>query len=186
VIDAGCSGCSVKQRAATIEAGVASGADDRDTAVRLLRLPRLPKAATTVSIGERLAFGAGETINANLAVLQVLDASRSLICELYVAPDSTLRLWSPAGGLRSSEINVSTGVQVPRGAASLPIDLSIGKQRAVVLKVAGTRRLVVNGLTGSRTGPPRLLRLGIDHYDADGSARPVRLRHERIRAWSGS
>ena len=55
----------------------------------------------TVSLG----FDAGQT--------QVLDTAGSRVYELYVAPDRTLRLWSPPGGLSSGSINQSTGQVVP-------------------------------------------------------------------------
>jgi hypothetical protein len=97
----------------------------------------------------------------------MLDASGALVYELYVAPPRTLMFWSPPGGLRGEAINVSLGTGVGETQTDdswVPVDVTAQANNQVVVKVFGSKRLVLTGLSGATTGNQRTLRAGIIGY----------------------
>lgn len=179
VTDAGCSGCSaVESPTATLTASIAGGVDSLDTAFGQKDFGGSAGWTGTVYTREYLSLAQGQVLNGNLAVTQVTDTAGSLVWELYVAPDRTLRLWSPAGGLRSASINLSTGALVPNdGTSSIRVEVAAQANGLVDVRVNGSDLIALSGLAGATTGAQRTYRAGIDHYDTATSAEPVRAVH---------
>ena len=115
VTDAGCSGCAVHWSGNELAATIAGGPDNLDTAYSLIDFGGPAGWAGRVWTRDVVRLASGQSVTENLAVFQVRDANDALVYELYVSSaDRTIRLWSPAGGLRSGR---STSAP-----ASLPSD----------------------------------------------------------------
>jgi hypothetical protein len=127
-----------------------------------------------------VSFGAGQaTIASNLAVFQLRTASFEL-WELYVrGTDRQLCLWSPAGALRSTSINLCSGVVLPNDGTARRVEVSAQANGSVVVRIDGIDRITQTGLTGGTSAPVQIVRAGIDHFD--GSAvLPVTVRHGNV------
>jgi hypothetical protein len=190
VKDSGCTACTVQVDATSVKAGIPGGADTADTAYA-----EKDFGGTTGWAGRsytRTAVGLekGQALKGNLAVLQVDDTAGKLVYELYAGTDRVLQLWSPAGGLRSTEINLSTGVVVPNDGSSLTVEVSAQKNSSIVVRVNGSDKITVTGLSGATTGNQRYLRAGIDHYDSASATDPVTVYHSSLGVasdnWLGS
>ncbi len=118
------------------------------------------------------------------------DSSGALVYELYVDGSSkTIRVWSPPGGLGSSSINADTGVAATDGAAHR-IEVSARANDSLVVRVDGSDRVSLTGLSGASTGNQATLRAGIDHYDTSGTSDGVTVYHSSVGAttidWLGT
>jgi hypothetical protein len=104
-----------------------------------------------------------------------------LVYELYVAPDRTLKVWSPAGGLQSAPINESAGVVVPNdGVGHLRVEVSARANSSLIVRVGGSDRITIGGLAGATSGKQRYLRVGIDHYDTAAAEERVTVYHSAV------
>jgi lysophospholipase L1-like esterase len=180
VTDAGCAGCSVVSIANGLRASVQGGVDTLDTAYGLNDFGGVSGLVGRVFVRDLLGLGQGQVLTANLAVFQVRDVSDGLVYELYVAPDRSLNLWSPAGGLRAGSILASTGVSVPNDGSTIQVEVSALANGSIVVRVAGVDRVTLTGLSGATTGNQRYLRAGIDHYDSASSNEPVSTVHTYV------
>ena len=127
-----------------------------------------------------LAFVAGQSITANLAVLQVRDVADALVHEIYVrGADRQICLWSPAGGLRSTSVNLCSGIALATDGTPRRIEVSAQVNSSVVVRIDGVDLITVTGLTGGTTGLQRTVRVGIDHYDGSSTAQ-VRVVHSQV------
>ena len=180
VTDPGCGGCSVTAITNGLQATIAGAADSSDTAYGVQELGGAGGLTGRVFVRSLLSLAQGQTLSGNLAVLQIRNASGQLVYELYLASDRSLRLWSPAGGLRSTAIIASTGVFVPNdGTSSIRVEVSALVNSSVIVRVDGVDRITLTGLSGGTTGNQRFLRAGIDHYDGS-SSQPVTVRHTHV------
>ncbi len=161
LLDPGCSRCSVRVASAGISASIAGGGDRDDTAVWTKALaPERP-----LEVSDRVQLASAKPLDGNLAILQVRDRSGKVLYEIYVAPDRSLHLWSPAGSLRAAVTNLSLGVSIPSfGERELPLSISLAPRRSLVVRVDGKLRLRVPA-RGARSARAASLRVGIDHYD---------------------
>ena len=185
VTDPGCAACAVRTVGKEIRASIGGGADDADTAYLLGRFAGPDGVRGMLDVRDRLRLYASQTLVANLSVLQVRDVHDELVYELYArAGKEELWLWSPPGGLSSRLINVSTGVRVPRAGPPMAVSVSSLQDDSVTIAVRGVRRVSLRGLTGSNTHEPRLLRVGIDHYDGPAGAAPMSVVHEDLQVAS--
>jgi hypothetical protein len=182
VTDTGCAACTLAWNDPELEASVAGGADSVDTAYGVDELGTATGLAGRVFTRTVLRFPAGQTVQNNLAVLQLRDTADERVYEVYVAKaDRTVRLYSPAGGLRGTAINLSTGVVVPNdGTSSVLIEVSALKNSSVIVRVDGVDRITLNGLSGATSGNLRFLRAGIDHYDGTATAQPKTVFHSHV------
>jgi hypothetical protein len=178
--DPGCGACSVTGGPARIDAAIAGGRDDRDTAVRILRIARPGGVLGRTVVRDTLLLHRNGALENNVAVLQLRDVRDQLIWELYLAQDRTLRLWSPPGGLRSRLINLTTGFTVPTDGKGLRLEVSSVPRGALVVRVGGVPRILVRRLSGASTGAALTLRAGIDHYDGESADDPVRVVHQGL------
>jgi lysophospholipase L1-like esterase len=178
----GClNGCSVSVNSSgVVTATIAGGADNVDTAYALKNFGGASGLAGRVYVRDVLGLGSGQVLHANLSVFQVRDSSGNLVYELYVAPDRTLRLWSPPGGLRGSSINQSTGSIVPNDGSSIRVQVSAQANNSLIVRVDGTDKITITGLSGATTGNQDTLRAGIDHYDTTSSNETVRAIHSEV------
>lgn len=103
-----------------------------------------------------------------------------LIYELYIGSDRSLNLWSPAGGLRSSNINQSLGVTVPNNGTTITAEISAQANSSITLRVNGTDKTTISGLAGASTGNPRYLTAGIEHYDTGGTSDGKTVNHSQL------
>ncbi len=178
--DPGCGGCSVSAITDGLRATIAGAANTLDTAYGEQDFGGSGGVAGRVWVRDVLALAQGQTLSANLAVLQVRDSAGSLVYELYLGSDRILRLYSPAGGLRSTSIVASTGVVVPNnGSSSLVVEVSALKSSSIIVRVDGVDRITLGGLSGGTTGNQRYLRVGSDHYDGS-SSQPVTSDHTHV------
>jgi lysophospholipase L1-like esterase len=180
-VDAGCGGCTVSvDGGGTLTARIQGGADNVDTAYGVKDLGA-GGLSGRVYVRTLLGLAAAQVLNANLAVFDARDAANALVYELYVAKDRTLRLWSPTAGLRSASINISTGVVVPNdGSSSIVVEVSALANSSAIVRVGGTDRISLTGLSGATTGNQRYLRIGIDHYDAQTTSETVVATHASV------
>jgi hypothetical protein len=92
-----------------------------------------------------------------------------------------LRLWSPAGGLGASSLNLSTGSVVPNdGTSSIRVEVSALASGSVTVRVNGVDRITVGTLSGATSGNERFLDVGIDHYDTSTTNEPVATVHASV------
>ncbi len=182
VVDAGCAGCVVLVDAAgVLTATIQGGADSLDTAYGVDDFGGGSGLAGRVYVRTLLGLAAGETLAANLAVFQVRDASGALVYELYLAPDRTLRLWSPTAGLQAGSLNLSSGVVVPNdGSSTIRVEVSALANSSISVRVDDVDRISVSGLYGATTANQRYLRAGIDHYDTQTTNEPVGVSHASV------
>jgi hypothetical protein len=186
--DSGCTACNVIVNGSSADATVGGGSDSVDTAVAIADFGGSAGWSGRVWSRDSLVVSSSQPLTANLAVLQVRDTSGSLVYEIYVAPDRSIRLWSPEGGLRSSSINASTGIAA--GDTARPVEVSALKNDSIVVRVDGVDTITVTGLSGASTGNQRYLAAGIDHYDATTTAESVHASHAMLGAstlgWLGT
>ena len=179
VRDAGCAACSVVRSAAGVTAVIGGGLDTVDTAYARRRLGGAHGWTGRVFLRDSLRMPKGQALAGNLSILQMRDAHSALVYELYVAPDRTLRLFSPAGGLGAGSVNASTGVSVVDGRPHR-IEVSAAIDRSVTVRVGGLDCVSVQALSGAPQRKLRYLRIGIDHYDGTAAAGAVRVYHASI------
>ncbi len=186
----GCGACTVSTGSGSVQARIPGGVDGADSAYAVTDFAGPAAGGERVYARDLLALAAGQRLNANLAVLQMRDSNGALVYELYVARDRTLRLWSPAGGLGSAEINQSTGMLVPSDGSAVRVEVSARANDSVVVRVDGTDRLTIGRLAGATTGSQRYLEAGVDHYDSDLGVDPVAVSHSMVGVtsfgWLGS
>ena len=179
VRDSGCSTCHVSAGGDAVDASVAGGLDDRDTAYATRVVGGRRGWSGRVFVRDTIHMPA-EDVNGNLSVLQMRDAKGALVYELYVAPgDKTIHLYSPAGGLGGASINLTTGVSVADGAPHR-VEVSARANTSLIVRVDGLDRAVRAGLSGARTAGQRVLRVGIDHYDTGGAGDTVQIQHTAV------
>ena len=167
--DPGCGGCSVAAIANGLRATIAGAADTLDTAYGVQDFGGSGGVSGRVYVRDVLSLAQGQTLASNLALLQVRNDAGALVYELYVGSDRILRLWSAAGGLRSTSINASTGVVVPNNGSSIRVEVSALANSSVIVRVDGVDRITLTGLAGATSGNQRTLRAGSDHYDGCSS-----------------
>jgi lysophospholipase L1-like esterase len=178
--DPGCAGCAVTPGANGFLASIQGGADDRDTAYALLDFGGADGLTGRTYTRDLVGLAQGQRLTKNLGVLRVTDVSDQLVYELYLDSNRTLRLYSPAGGLRSTSINSTTGVVVPNdGSSTLLVEVSALANSSVIVRVDGINRISIN-LKGATTGNQRYLLAGIDHYDSVSTVEAVATLHTDI------
>jgi hypothetical protein len=186
VTDPGCAACAVRPGGGAISASIGGGADDDDTAYVVEHFARRAGVRGLLEVRDRLRLSAASTLVANLSVLQVRDVDDQLVYELYArAGTEELWLWSPPGGQSSGPINVSTRVRLPRAGPGKAVRVVSLQDDSLTIAVGGKRRVSLRGLTGSNTHDPRLLRVGIDHYDGPAGEAPMTVVHDDLRVASG-
>ncbi|MBX5475100.1 MAG: hypothetical protein IRZ20_08810, partial [Thermoleophilia bacterium] len=161
LLDPGCSACTVRVGSAGISASIRGGGDRDDTAVWAETLrPERP-----LEVSDRVQLSSAQPLDGNLAILQVRDRSGTVLYEIYVAPDRSLHLWSPAGSLQAAATSRSLGASVPSfDERALPLSISLAPRRSLVVRVDGRARLRLPA-RGARSADAASLRVGIDHYD---------------------
>jgi Domain of unknown function (DUF4082)/Malectin domain/Bacterial Ig-like domain len=167
--DSGCFTCTTTIVGNELEARIFGGADNRDTAYRQRDFAGAGGWGGRVWARAVVRLPDFQSIPSNLYILQARDAA-NVVWELYARSDRSLRLRSPAGGLRSTAIDASTGVTVPfSGGVGQRLEVSALRNDSVEVRVDGTTRLTLGGLAGATTGNPRYLRAGIDRMDGSSS-----------------
>jgi hypothetical protein len=167
--DSGCFICTTTIVGNELEARIFGGADNRDTAYRQRDFAGAGGWGGRVWTRAVVRLPDFQSIPSNLYILQARDAA-NVVWELYARSDRSLRLRSPAGGLRSTAIDASTGVTVPfSGGVGQRLEVSALRNDSVEVRVDGTTRLTLGGLAGATTGNPRYLRAGIDRMDGSSS-----------------
>lgn len=188
VTDSGCSGCTAVWGGDELEATVAGAGDAVDSAYGSYDFGGTAGWAGRVWTRTIVRLPAGETVSGELTVFQVRDVNDALVYELYVdEADRTLRLFSPAGGLRSSAIDQSTGVVVPNdGTTSLRAEVEAARNEGVKVRIDGLEQISLSGFSGATSGNQRWARAGIVEYDGSSSA-SVRIFHRSVgvTTWSG-
>lgn len=186
VVDAGCTACAVVATDGGIEARIGGGGDAVDTAYGLVRLNGEQGWPGRVRVSATLRLADGQVLGAPLSVLQLRDTADRGIVDVYLDASRVIRVWSPAGGLASESIDVSTGVELPAdGTTARRVRLIVGKDDALVVLVDDVPRVREEGLRGASPGNAGTLRAGIDHYDADAQQDPVRIRVEDVEVAQG-
>ena len=172
--DSGCRACRLVEGATYLSATVPSGANGADSAYGVSDFGGSRGWSGRLFARSALGLAKGQRLSANLAVMQVRDARGALVYELYLEPNRHLSLWSPPGGLRAKAVNLSTGVVVPNdGRSMVRAEVSALRNASVILRVNGVDRMRLGRLAGAKTGNPRYIRVGIDHYDASAKAGAV-------------
>ena len=188
--DSGCAACKVSSGGGSVQATIGGGVDSVDTAYAASSFGGSSGWSGRVFARDVLQLPTGQAINGNLSVFQMRDSSGALVYELYVdGSNKTIRVWSPPGGLGSSPINADTGVAVTDGAAHR-IEVSARANDSLVVRVDGSDRVSLTGLSGASTGNQATLRAGVDHYDTSGTSDGVTVYHSSVGAttidWLGT
>jgi hypothetical protein len=179
--DSGCGGCGVStsRGAGDVDATIAGGLDNVDTAYALGDFGGSSGWSGRVWTRDVVALPPSTALGGNLSILQQRDTSDKLVWEIYVDGSTRqLGLWSPAGGLGSAAINQLTGVAVD--GQSHRIEVSALPNNSVVVRVDGQDRITIGGLSGSTSGNLRFLRVGIDHYDTGTASEHVSISHSDV------
>jgi hypothetical protein len=179
--DSGCGACGVStsRGAGDVDATIAGGLDNVDTAYALGDFGGSSGWSGRVWTRDVVALSASTPLGGNLSILQQRDVTDKLVWEIYVdGSNRQLSLWSPAGGLGSAAINQSTGVVVD--GQNHRIEVSALPNNSVVVRVDGQDRITVSGLSGSTSGKLRFLRIGIDHYDTGTASEHVSISHSNV------
>ncbi len=128
----------------------------------------------SVRVSARVRVDADAVVTAEVPFLQIVSVDGSLIYELYLDQDRIVHLRSPAGGLRGTPIDASTGVAAPLVTDSVqPLALEVTAQidNELLLKVNGLTRLMLKGLKGAPARRQGTLRAGIIGYAAQAGDR---------------
>ena len=182
VTDAGCTGCTVTTLAdGSFRAAVAGGTTDNDSAYAQLDFGGNTGLLGKTYVRTVVQLENGKSPSANLAILQERDVSGNLIYELYIAPDRTLRIYSPSGGISELGENSTTGVVVPNdGTTAVRVEVAALANSSMVVRVNGVDKLTFDPLARATTGNPRFLRVGIDHYGAPATNDPISVVHASV------
>jgi Polysaccharide lyase len=164
VTEPGCSSCRVRISSAGIRASIDGGEDENDTAV----WTRTVTPGRPLTVSDAIRVGSAHPLDDNLAILQLRQSSGVVVWEIYVAPDGSLRLWSPPGALKTVAVNRQLGVLAPAlDSAPARLAVQLTPRRSLVVRVGGRAVLSLSKLTAA-SGRGSTLRVGVDHYD--GSA----------------
>src|SRR5207248_10859706 len=140
-----------------------------------------------VLIHDVIGFGRGEAPAKPVRVLQLLNSRRRVIFELVAQPDRRLYLMSPAGGLRTTPLLLSTRAPVPNsGVAGVAVDVAVKANESVMVSVNGVRTAAVRTLRGARTTAPRFLAAGVIGYTAPPGAQAISVTHTQVSASTSS
>jgi hypothetical protein len=176
----GCTACTTSLSSTGLTATIGAAADNRDTAYGTRDFGGSAGFAGRVYVRTALLFPVGQTTTASLWVFQVGDTANRVVYELYVRSDGTIWFSSPAGGLRSTAIDVSTGVRMPTdGVTERVVEISALGNNSVIVRVDGADVITIAGLSGSTRTNQRYLRVGIDRYDGSSTS-GARVRHRGV------
>lgn len=169
--------------AGELQATVPGAADSADTAVGVRDFGGSSGLAGRVYSRDIIRLDTGQTLTGNLGIFELLDAAGALVYELYLDSSRALWLWSPAGGLRSTSINNSTGFVVANdGMTNVRVEVSALANDSVIVRVNDTDKITLTGLSGATTTNQRSLRAGIDHYDGNSTSQ-VMITHGFVTTW---
>lgn len=181
VTDSGCAGCSLQWVGSELKSTIAGGADSVDTAYGLKDFGGSVGVSGRIYARDILRLNSGQTLTSNLSIFQMRDVSDNLIYEIYIAPDRSIRLWSPAGGLASASINLSSSVVLPNdGTTTKRLEVSALANNSIIVRIDGTDVITQTGLSGATTSDPRYIRAGVDHYDSASASEQVQIYHSHV------
>jgi hypothetical protein len=181
--DSGCSACSASFVGPELEAKIAGGANTLDTAFGLRQFAGSSGWPGRLWTRTYVRLEQGETLGANLFVVEVRDKNNKPIYALYLDSQRRIRLSAPAGGLRATAINLNTGVPVPNdGTTKILVEVSALRNDSVIVRIGGVDKSVLTGLSGATTANPRYLRAGIITYAGSTTNEPVTIFHSDVAA----
>ncbi len=174
-----CRGCTLRLSAGGgVRARVATGSLNRHAYAVLDLGSRAIDGQ--IAAHDVIGLGLGETPVTSVHVLQMSDAKHRVIFELVADPDRQLRLYSPAGGLRSRPLDIAAGATVPNdGVSGVAVDI-VRLKNGISVYVNGVRTIQLTGLTGATTSAPRYLAVGVVRYGAPPSAAPLTAVHAQV------
>jgi hypothetical protein len=182
-----CGVCTVVDTPTGIAASIGGGLDDVDTAYKT---EDAAPGGGRLFVRDELGLAQGQRLSGNLAVAGARDAGGDQVYELYAAPDRSLHLWSPPGGLRATQINLPCGVTVPNDGSRIRVEVSALANSSVTVRVDDVDRLTVSRLAGATTGTQTAAWAGIDHYDSAAAVESVTAYHDALATsrdgWLGS
>ena len=115
-----------------------------------------------------------------IILFQVLDSGNRLVYQLSLNPSRQLVLYSPAGGLRTTSVSAVLGVTIPNDGSETRIEVSALRNSSVIVRVDGTDRYTLTGLTGATTTDQRYLRAGLIRYGGTTTDEPVASWHRAV------
>jgi hypothetical protein len=176
-----CASCALDVDGSSLYADITGGRDDLDTSYGLKDFGGAGGWSSRTYVRDVVKLDTDQQVGANLSILQMRDVNDALIYELYLGADRTLRLWSPAGGLRADPINATTNVTIMNDRTTYRrIEVSSLRNDSIVVRVDGSDRINIPGLFGATAGNARYLRVGVDHYDTAGVADSTGVFHNSI------
>ncbi len=165
-----CSTCTVETSEHEIVSEIAGAADSEDAAFGTLDFGGASGWTGRTFVRSNIGLGDGQTPTDSLVVLEVRDTNEAKMLEVSIDSDRKLGLYSPTGGLRSTDLGGSTDVVVPNdGESTVRLELSMLKNDSVVVRVNGVEKLSIGGLSGATTSAPRYLRAGIVGYNGSST-----------------
>jgi hypothetical protein len=177
VTDAGCGSCTAVVDGDTLATGVGGSADAVDTAYGTQSFGSVP---ARLWLRDVLRLREGYTLSGDLILLQVLDGANRIVYQLSVGTDRRLVVYSPPGGLRSTQISTKTSVVVPADGSERRVEVSALRNDSLILRVDGVDRLTIAGLSGATTTAPARLRAGIIRYGGSSTNDPQTAWHRAV------
>ncbi len=166
VTDGGCTACSFTLEDGIYTASVASAADSEDSAYGSSDFGGSGGVSDRLFVRADVGLAEDATPADSIQVMEIRDQSNDKVLEVSIDSDRKVGIYSPAGGLRSTDLGGDTGVVVPNdGVGTVRIEVAVLKNDSVVVRVNGVEKLSIGGLTGATTSNPRYLRAGITGYN---------------------
>jgi hypothetical protein len=167
--DEDCSACSLRFVDAELEATIAGSVAPLDTAYAELDFAHGTDVRDAVWVRDVVRLGPGPRPRGNLSILQVRDARKELVYDVYVrGSDGAVRIFSHGGGVGPEGIDESIGIDLAPGGRGREIEIRADVNDALVVRVDGRVRLRLRGLGGTSHLTQRFLRVGaITHVDGE-------------------
>jgi RHS repeat-associated protein len=162
VNDTSCATCTVTVANNVTTATVAQGADTSDTAYARRDFGGTAGWDGMVYLRTNISVPNGQAMSGDLFITELRDTQDRLALTVWLrTQDSTIRIDSPAGGLRGTAIAANTTIAVPNTGVSRRLEIAALRNNSLTVRVDGTQRVSMTGFTGATTSNPRYLNAGI-------------------------
>ena len=164
-------GCRTSATPGRLEAKISSAKDSRDTAVVVHTVQQRQETV----IGYKLRVAA-QRLTGRLVLTQLRGADGKVLAEIYADKRGSLRLSTPARGLRRRGYDSPARVPISEG-RRLELRLS---SSSLLLAVDGRLAIRLDGLRGPRSGAALSVRIGIDSYEGRARGGAIRAVYDHL------
>lgn len=165
-VDSGCSACQVLQTGEDVEAVTSGAVEDRDSAFAEKDFGGTSGLSGRIYYRDVVHLPAGENLQGNMGLFRVLDTQHREVFDIYLDSSRRIGIFSPVGGLRSTELRAVSTVAVPNDGVTLrKIEVSALANNSVTVRIDGVDYVSTSGLTGATTSNQRYYQVGTEYYD---------------------